>query len=281
MLLRQNESVSESVRLEYSSHENISCEKFSTTRKTDQKTPQNDLKTQITKRTAPGFISLSTTGTPTEIHKIDRDQSRLRRMKHGVLTSARLHEEDLQQRKARYRRAMVTLTYRNTDDWRADDVSYFMRLVRQWCKRRRIDVRYVWVAELQKRGAVHYHIIFWLPIGVTLPKPDKQGWWPHGMTRIEWVKRPVAYLAKYVSKGEDKKFPKGCRIHAFGGLSESGRNERCWWLMPTWVKEIADIDDKPRRAKGGGIVLKSTGEIVKSPWKVIMTGMGIFVVKIA
>lgn len=38
MLLRQNESVSESVRLEYSSHENISCEKFSTTRKTDQKT---------------------------------------------------------------------------------------------------------------------------------------------------------------------------------------------------------------------------------------------------
>lgn len=136
MLLRQNESVSESVRLEYSSHENISCEKFSTTRKTDQKTPQNDLETQITKRTAPGFISLSTTGTPTEIHKIDRDQSRLRRMKHGVLTSARLHEEDLQQRKARYRRAMVTLTYRNTDDWRADDVSYFMRLVRQWCKRK-------------------------------------------------------------------------------------------------------------------------------------------------
>ena len=51
--------------------------------------------------------------------------------------------------------------------------------------------------------------------------------------------------------------------------------------MPTWVKEIADINDKPRRAKGGGIVLKSTGEIVKSPWKVIMTGMGIFVVKIA
>ena len=59
MLLRQNESVSESVRLEYSSHENISCEKFSANRKTDQKTPQNDLETQITKRTAPGFISLS------------------------------------------------------------------------------------------------------------------------------------------------------------------------------------------------------------------------------
>jgi len=42
MLLRQSESVSESVRLEYSSHENISCEKFSTTRKADQKTHQNE-----------------------------------------------------------------------------------------------------------------------------------------------------------------------------------------------------------------------------------------------
>ena len=81
-------------------------------------------------------------------------------MKHGELTAARLHEEDLQKSKSRYRRAMVTLTYRNIDDWRADDVSYFMRLVRQWCKRREIEVRYVWVAELQKRGAVHYHVVF-------------------------------------------------------------------------------------------------------------------------
>ncbi|WP_421134634.1 hypothetical protein [Alteromonas sp. A079] len=74
MLLRQSDSVSEPVCLEYSSHENISCEKFSTNQKADEKTPKNDLETQITKRTAPGFISLSTTGTPTEIHKIDRDQ---------------------------------------------------------------------------------------------------------------------------------------------------------------------------------------------------------------
>ena len=181
--------------------------------------------------------------------------------------------------KTRYRRAMVTRTYRNIADWRADDVSYFMRLVRQWCKRRKIAVRYVWVAELQKRGAVHYHVVFWLPIGITLPKPDKQGWWPHGMTRIEWVKRPVAYLAKYLSKDDHGMFPKGCRIMGCGGLNESSRNERCWYLMPTWVKEIATIDDKPRRAKGGGIVLKSTGEIVPSPWTVKLTPMGIYIVK--
>lgn len=279
MLLGQHQAVSASVDVPYTSHENISCEKFSSLRRSDLKEAKNDHQNQNPKRTAPGFISLSTTGTDDQVHKIDRHKTRLRRMKHGVLTAARLHEDDLQQQKARYRRAMVTLTYRNVDDWLADDISYFMRLVRQWCKRRRIDVRYVWVAELQKRGAVHYHVIFWLPIGVSLPKPDKQGWWPHGHTRIEWVKRPVAYLAKYLSKDDTDAFPKGCRIQGCGGLSESGRNERCWFLMPKWVKEIATIDDKPRRATGGGVVLKSTGEIVASPWKVHITNMGIFVVK--
>lgn len=99
------------------------------------------------------------------------------------------------------------------------------------------------------------------------------------MTRIEWVKRPVAYLAKYLSKDDHGMFPKGCRIMGCGGLNESSRNERCWYLMPTWVKEIATIDDKPLRAKGGGIVLKSTGEIVPSPWTVKLTPMGIYIVK--
>ena len=89
-----------------------------------------------------------------------------------------------------------------------------------------------------------YLLVLWLPIGITLPKPDKQGWWPHGMTRIEWVKRPVAYLAKYLSKDDADAFPKGCRIMGCGGLSEPARNERCWWLMPTWVKDIASIEDK-------------------------------------
>lgn len=279
MLLGQHNAVSGSVCTEYSSHENISCEKFSGIRPTDLKSVKTNRESENPKRTAVGFISLSTNGTPTQVHKIDRLQTRLKRMKHGTLTAARLQEEDLQQTKSRYRRAMVTLTYRNVDDWRADDVSYFMRLVRQWCKRRKIEVRYVWVAELQKRGAVHYHVVFWLPIGITLPKPDKQGWWPHGMTRIEWVKRPVAYLAKYLSKDDADAFPKGCRIMGCGGLSEPARNERCWWLMPTWVKEVASIDDKPRRAIGGGIVLKSSGEIVPSPWKVHITNIGIFIVK--
>ena len=130
MSLGQHDAVSEPVCSEYRSHENISCEKLLGIRKTDEKKGKTDLVDGKAKRIAPGFISLSTNGTLPEIHKIDRLQTRLKRMKHGTLTAARLHEEDLQKTKSRYRRAMVTLTYRNIDDWRADDVSYFMRLVR-------------------------------------------------------------------------------------------------------------------------------------------------------
>jgi hypothetical protein len=266
----------------YSSHENISCEKFTPKPEKELKSSQNDLNSQVKKRDPLGFISLSTNGTHKELIKIDRNQSRMKRMKHGILTAARLHDEDLTNSKSRFRRAMITLTYAKCDTWKAEHVGYFMRLVRQWCKRRSISVRYVWVAELQKRGAVHYHIIFWLPRGITLPKPDKQGWWPHGSTRIEWVRRPIAYLANYTTKGklEDaSRFPKGCRIHAFGGLSPKSQNERTWWLMPKWVKAFAEIEDMPRRAQGGGILLKSTGEIVPSPWEVKMTNYGIFVVQ--
>ncbi|MBD1389633.1 hypothetical protein IC617_09340 [Neiella sp. HB171785] len=202
-------------------------------------------------------------------------------MRYSVLTSSRLQIEDLNQGGFRHRIAMLTLTYRDLDGWNPRHVSDLMRHIRQWCKRRNIEFRYVWVAELQKRGALHYHILIWLPRGICLPKPDKQGWWPHGFTKIEWAKNALGYIAKYASKGEENAhgFPKGCRIHGCGGLYAKSRNERCWWSMPSWVRETTTIEDSPRRAKGGGILLKSTGEILVSPWRVEFTAMGIFAVK--
>ena len=92
MLLGQPRTVSESVQPEYSSHENISCEKLILRHTENTKRYQNDLESQNLKRTAPGFISLSTTGTDNQPIKIDRLLTRLRRMKYGTLTAARLHE---------------------------------------------------------------------------------------------------------------------------------------------------------------------------------------------
>lgn len=283
MLRVDTYSVSECIPLRYTLHEKISCEKLNS----------NSLESNFCSKKAQdlgfggaeraGLVSTSTSGTSSEIHQIDPRAARLHRMKRGVMTSARLHEEETKGKAGsfRYRIAMLTLTYRDESGWFRHHISDLMRHIRNWCKRRGIEYRYVWVAELQKRGAVHYHVLIWLPKGVSLPKPDKQGWWPHGFTKIEWARAALGYIAKYASKGEPLAhgFPKGCRISGFGGLTQSSRNERIWWLMPSWVRECSSIEDMPRRAKGGGILLKSTGEILSSPWLVMFTGAGLFIMR--
>ena len=80
---------------------------------------------------------------------------------------------------------MLTLTYREVGAWHPRHISELLQRVRVWLRRRGERLRYVWVGELQQRGALHYHVLCWLPRGLTLPKPDKQGWWTHGSTRIE------------------------------------------------------------------------------------------------
>lgn len=111
--------------------------------------------------------------------------------------------------------ALLTLTYEDTTAWDSRHVSDLLMHVRKWLKRHGHKLRYVWVAELQKRGAVHYHICIWMSRGLTLPKPDKQGWWPHGFTNIKWARGAVKYCLKYVSKLESKdvRFPRGMRLH--------------------------------------------------------------------
>ena len=51
----------------------------------------------------------------------------------------------------------------------------FKKCVREWARRKDIFIHYVWVLELTKRGRPHYHVLFWLPKGVSMPKADKQG----------------------------------------------------------------------------------------------------------
>jgi hypothetical protein len=162
----------------------------------------------------------------------------------------------------RGRWAFVTLTYRPGVDWQARHVTELCKHVRHWLERRGHRARYEWVAELTKAGAVHYHLIVWVPNGLTLPKPDKQRWWPHGLTRIETARRPVGYLAKYVSKSSDaNSFPRGLRLHGRGGLDDEGRRVVAWWLLPRYVREFADLfAERIRRARGGGWISRDTGQ---------------------
>lgn len=204
------------------------------------------------------------------LYVVDRRESRDRRMRSAVITSARLLDEDAKGRGKRARVAFITLTYRYVDGWLPTHFSKFIDCVRKWHKRRGIKLRYVFKAELQQRGAVHYHILFWLPPHLALPKPDKQGWWPHGFTFCEWARNPVGYIAKYASKaGGAIPFPKGLRYHGCGGLSARNADVRRWWSMPSWVRAVASIADRPFRAVGGGVCCRATGEHLDSPYEVV------------
>lgn len=177
----------------------------------------------------------------------------------------------------RWRPAMLTLTYREERPWEPRDISETLKRIRQWMGRRGHKLRLAWVAELTARGAVHYHACIWLPKGLTLPKPDKQGWWPHGHTRIEWARRPISYMVKYTSKGEDSfrldehgnfqriTFPKGCRIHGRSGLDLAQRRIVAWWCLPRYVREnFSKVGSRIVRANGGGWLDHDTGQWLPS-----------------
>jgi hypothetical protein len=153
--------------------------------------------------------------------------------------------------------------------------------MREWLKRRGVVFRFVWVAELQNRGAVHYHILVLLPKGLTMPKPDKQGWWPHGSTRIEWAKCAGGYIAKYASKGYTGFFPKGCRIHGSGGLEGDYLKLARWWKRPKYVRDAFPyarhrvvrpsfhspwVDDCTGQIYISGWLNLDTGQHVESDW---------------
>lgn len=174
---------------------------------------------------------------------------------------------------------MVTLTYQPGVQWEPKHLSAFISAAKNYLQRRGATLRYVWVAELQQRGAVHFHVLVWLPRGVTLPKPDKRGWWPHGSTRIEWARNPVGYLCKYASKLDQKGagFPKGLRLHGVGGLDKPDQVRRSHHLLPKWIRDETCPELRIVRRPGGGFFSRVTGEVWESPWRIdsILVRLGV------
>ena len=175
---------------------------------------------------------------------------------------------------------MLTLTYKPEADWAPGQISGVVRHIRQYLNRKGIEMRHVWVQEFTKKGRPHYHMLLWLPLGVTLPKPDKRGWWPWGMTKIEWARNAVGYIAKYASKGDSLALPaKGARMHGNGGLTDEALVEQRWWKLPGWLRHKVIPADRVRRAptgSGGGFVHPESGEVYKSPWVVFFKGGWVF-----
>jgi hypothetical protein len=222
-----------------------------------------------------GLVSVSTThkglnteGLPTVIWmaenaiSIDRQQARVTRLRKGVGVAAKSLHNDAGQRA---QKIMVTLTYAGDNrNWSAEHMTRYMNNVRNWYKAQTGDrLRYVWVAELQDRGVIHYHAVFWLRKGITMPKADKRGWWPHGMTKTERAVKPIGYLMSYLSKIETKnvmEFPHGARIYGIGGLDKTGRDIKRWVLWPAYLQGNAAAGDGFKPAQGGGYINHDTGE---------------------
>lgn len=210
---------------------------------------------------------------------IELDQNRIRamRLKKSIITGARLHEQEAQKGSCRGAWYMLTATYREGSDYGPRDISDLVRAIRRFFHRagrllnrsNRSSFRYLWVGELTKRLRPHYHLLIWIPRGVFMPKADRAGWWPHGMTKIERARNAVGYLAKYASKftgAMAKAFPKGFRTHALGGLNEDSKRELRWWKAPKDARDALGPDADIRKVQGG-YADRLTGSFWPSPWR--------------
>ena len=216
-----------------------------------------------------GLVSLETSGKFDPENPEYQRKRRLGRMRRAVTTAARTIQETITRGGFRWKPVMVTLTYRPGERWGSRHVSDFLGHVRKYLARRHdCALHHVWVSELQSRGAVHYHVLLWLPRGITLPKPDKQGWWAYGSTKIEWARSPAGYMAKYASKGSSAhELPKGLRLHGRGGLTASQRQIVRYWCLPRYVREHFQSEGQKDNAlpdvvrmAGGGWIDRATGE---------------------
>lgn len=211
--------------------------------------------------------------------RVNTEACRLKRMRTSVGHAARLLHYDAHCELAaqRWNLKFITLTYADADGWEPGHFGAFRKAMNHWCRSRGIRMRYVWVAELQLRGALHYHVVVWLPKGKYLPRADAQGWWPHGSTNICTAHSPIGYITKYASKTTPDhltRYPKGARMCGYGGLPVEGRRHIRYWQSPIWVRDAlsgrADI-----RKVTGGYCDRITGEFLASPWRVHVSPGGV------
>lgn len=224
--------------------------------------------------------------------EIETAKARIRKMSRAVMKTTDIHRT-AQQVEFEGRRSatiMATLTYAKHQQPEAEDVTKCLRNAAVWFSRKyknipkakRPKLRFTWVAELTKKGKLHYHVLFFLPPMVKLPMFDVRGWWPKGSTRLEWARCAHSYMAKYASKGSTGRgaMPKGFRMHGSGGMTKDERNERRYHLAPSWVREFFKLEDRPRACPGGGWISPVTGEAWESPYEILTAAAGRVTVRI-
>lgn len=215
-----------------------------------------------------GLVISEQTSAPS--HRAYRGENRIRRLRKAIPEAMRCLTLAATQGGCRYRTAFVTLTYRPGAHWSPRHISELQEHYRKWLARRGHAYRGTWVMELTANGVPHYHLCIVLPRGITPPKPDKQGWWAHGLTRVEWARNPIGYLCKYVSKGTEghHRIPKHARLYGVRGTGQYRPRFR-HFMRPRWQRERFSQDDTLRRRPGGYFLHVQTGELLQSPYVIV------------
>lgn len=117
-----------------------------------------------------------------------------------------------------YKPVFVTLTFKEnvTDIRRANAIytAFIKRLNYQVFKRKRQDLKYIVVPELQKRGAVHYHIVFFNLPWIAQVYNFFREVWGQGAVNVKTVRNRqhlVNYVTKYISKDISSQFAKNTK----------------------------------------------------------------------
>lgn len=202
---------------------------------------------------------------------LDKREARLSKMRRRIFSWADTLKDYLDETQ-KYRKVMVTLTYTGVEDWRPNHIRDYMKALKR--KLGENLIASAWVAELQERGAVHYHINLVCKKGTRIPTPDKSRMWKHGMSRIETAKT-VYYLCSYLKKSYQKEgdFPKGMRMYSVW-ISKGAVANIAHWMMrisslPKWFAEkVLEFTDhrgeKWERCKGGSWIF--AGKLFRSPY---------------
>jgi hypothetical protein len=147
---------------------------------------------------------------------------------------------------------MITLTYRPGEKWMPKDISIYLHALKRKMGKNLLAI--AWVGELQKRGAVHFHILVYAKGKV--PKPDKSGMWSHGRTGVELARTPF-YLLVHTGKEYQKdfdRFPKGMRAFGVWVIDKNDREELKYSMFtvrkealvrglgPEQAQEILDLE---------------------------------------
>jgi hypothetical protein len=212
-----------------------------------------------------------------ETIEFNKRGARLRRAQRRVKVWADVIDPYIQRLGENYRLVMVTLTYADVDGWKANHIREYMLSLRAILKSRLLA--YAWVAEMQRREAVHYHIVLLVKKGANIPMPDSSGMWVHGSSRIETARTPF-YVLTYTGKEYQKlgAYPKGLRIFAIWISPHIIAPASRWFMkvsaLPAWLREqlkgVNLVGERISRVVGGG--WECAGQIYKSPWEVLEYG---------